>query len=119
MCNDPYRPPGGRPRRRGTRHREPLHLWRAARLDVIDRTEIHRLAESLARVELLGEPRWRAARSWDAAEAAGVALRHLRRHRAAGPRADVAMSAVLLHALRGCAASRVVVAHVRRRLRSR
>jgi hypothetical protein len=119
MPTDPPASQRSAPRRRGNPRREPLHLWRTSGPDGIDRREADRLAEILTGVELLGEPRWRAARSWDAAEAAGVALRHLRRHGAAGTRADIAMSAVLLHALRGCATSRAVVVHARRRRTSR
>lgn len=108
----------GRNRRPGRRY-DPLYLWRHANFDDIRREDIERLALSLDRVELLGEPRWRAARGWDAAEAAGVALRHLRAHGAAGLRTNIAMSAVLLHAVGGCAASRAVVTHARRRLTRR
>ncbi|MCJ2087008.1 hypothetical protein MKK88_13560 [Methylobacterium sp. E-005] len=116
MRTDPNRRSRSGRNRPSGRRREPLHLWRTASLDDIRHRDIERLARSLDRVELLGEPRWRAARSWDAAEAAGVALRHLSVHGAVGPGADVAMSAVLIHACGGCAASRAVVAHARRRL---
>lgn len=116
MRTDPNRRSRRERNRPSARRREPLHLWRTASLDDIRNWDIERLARSLDRVEFLGEPRWRAARAWDAAEAAGVALRHLRVHGAVGPGADVAMSAVLVHAFGGCAASRAVVAHARRRL---
>ncbi|GJE45425.1 hypothetical protein [Methylobacterium soli] len=71
---------------------------------------------TLRAVALLDERRWRQARTWDAAEAIGIALRHLRQSGPSGPRADLVMGAVMAHALRGDAAACNVLAFALRRL---
>ncbi|MEH2480193.1 hypothetical protein V1282_003550 [Nitrobacteraceae bacterium AZCC 2146] len=74
-----------------------------------------RLRQALAGMSLIAEPRWEAAVDGDAASAIGIALPAIGDDSYDGAYLDLAMSAVLLCALNGSAASALVLSHALRR----
>ena len=93
-----------------------LALWRTRAPGAVRRADLECLAATLQAVALHDERRWRQARTWDAAEAIGIALRHLRRAGPSGARADLVMGSVMTHAVRGDAAACNMLSHALRQL---
>lgn len=95
--------------------RTELPLWRTRVPQAVRPAELGALATSLPDLPFHDERRWRQACTWDAAEAIGIALRQMRRWGPSGARVDIAMGAVLVHAMQGDAASCHVLSHALRR----
>ncbi len=129
MRSDPARilscPAGqraGRASRRGASRRVdagPLAAWRTRAPGELGRLEETALARLLAAISLLGEPRWPAARSGDAAAAAAIAIRHVRSCGADSSASDLVMVNLLLLAERGDPTAPAVIAYALRALARR
>lgn len=91
----------------------PLTWWRTIPFADLDSRSADALADALRNIEILGDGRWRRASSGDTAAAVGCAMR-LWSAGVLGPSLDLAMTAVLMCALRGDRAARVVLIHASR-----
>jgi hypothetical protein len=92
-----------------------LTHWRRLPADQFTASEIEDLQFALANAALLREPRWDAAAQGDAAAANGIALGMLPIERIV-VRHDLAMTALVLCALKGSAGAAVALAHVLRKI---
>lgn len=87
--------------------------WRGGIAHITD-ADHYELTSMLAKIELVHEPTWRAARNGNVSEAIGIALRNLAPSPDGGPGlVDVTMSAVALLARRGHPAATLIVEHFR------
>ncbi len=92
-----------------------LRIWRSAKPDAYDDAMLVALKETLAGVDMAGEPTWIRAAALDAAAAIGLAVRFV----TADPedvRRDLAMTALALCAAGGDAAACLVISNIIRRL---
>lgn len=91
----------------------PLTWWRTIPFANLDGRSAEALARGLSNIEILGDGRWREARSGDASAAVGCAVPLLSAG-LEGPSLDATMSAVLMCALRGDGAALMLLIHASR-----
>lgn len=87
----------------------PLHWWRHLTADAYSAAHLQILRRAISGITFLKEPRWPNAVSGDSAAAIGIALRTAKRHSTPTPTLDLVMSALLLIALPGDPASRLIL----------
>ena len=90
----------------------PLALWRCVGPCALDRSDQSNLCETMQHFELASESAWRIARKGDAGAAIGVAIRVGIKKRSSPQVVDLAMSAVLLCALKGDHVAMHFLAHI-------
>ncbi|MDP2411467.1 MAG: hypothetical protein Q8M26_14430 [Pseudolabrys sp.] len=87
----------------------PLHWWRHLPSDAYTVAHLEILHRAISGITFLNEPRWPDAVRGEPAAAIGIALRTARRHSTSCPVVDLVMSAVLLTALAGDPAARLML----------
>lgn len=97
----------------------PLVAWRTRLPGSLDPGEAAALGRLLAATCILGEPRWRDARSGDRAAAVALAIRHARAFGSDTAASDLVMANLLLLAEGGDATAPVVMAYGLRALARR
>lgn len=86
-----------------------LHWWRHLPADAYTGAHLDILRKAISGIIIMNEPRWPDAVRGDPAAAIGVALRTAKQHSTPSPAVDLVMSAVLLTALAGDPASRLML----------
>ncbi|GEO97871.1 hypothetical protein [Methylobacterium haplocladii] len=94
----------------------PLEAWRTLDRERIGPDVVATIRRALFDSVAIHDGRWPGVRRGDAASAVGVAVRVLRRPGLPSPVCDIAMSAVLVHAVTGDPAAALVLAHGLQRL---
>jgi hypothetical protein len=95
--------------------RQATRWWRFIRADLLGADALGEMKAAVAKVDLLGEPRWRDAATQDAAAAIGIVLDFAAEDFGL-ERFDVAMTALTVCAAEGDAAACMVVSNILRRV---
>lgn len=90
----------------------PLWWWRRLPADAFTERHLKVIRRAISGFLSLDEPYWSAAAKGDAAAAAEVALRTIKRRRTPSPGVDLVMSALLRCAVEGSATAILVLSHV-------
>lgn len=90
----------------------PLTWWRVAPPDALSIRDANRVGRALRGLSIFGEPAWKDAVDGAAAAAIGIAIRAHARHACIEEVIDLAMSPVLIAAIKGDAAARLFISHM-------